>query len=245
MTIIPISHPLVSIQEGEARTTSLVMAEGTDNEHASVILLVRKYQADLEEFGLLDFKSESSAGRPTEYATLNQEQATLLMTYMRNTEIIRTFKKALVKAFFDLARRQNQSLNPANLSRLQLLEMAIQSEQERLALECKVAEIEPKAMALDRIETRGEGSLCLTNAAKSLQIRPKTLIDWMSLNRWIYRRAGNKNWIGYQDRLQSGLLEHKVTTVQKDDGTEKVCEQVLVTAKGLAKLAQIIQGEVA
>lgn len=96
---------LVTIVNDTAVTTSLAIAEGTDNEHASVILLVRKYQSDLEEFGLLDFKSESTGGRPTEYAILNEQQATLILTYMRNSDIVRAFKKQLVKAFYELANR--------------------------------------------------------------------------------------------------------------------------------------------
>ena len=35
-----------------------------------------------------------------------------------------------------------------------------------------------------------------------------------------------------------GLVDYKVTTVSRSDGTEKIVEQVLVTAKGLAKLAE-------
>ena len=58
------------------------------------------------------------------------------------------------------------ALNPANLSRLQLIEMAMQAEQERLALESKVEVLAPKAEALDRIAT-ADGSLCLTDAAKT------------------------------------------------------------------------------
>ena len=128
-------------------------------------------------------------------------------------------------------------LNPANLSRLQLLEMAMQAEQERLALSTKVNELEPKAMALDLISTRGEGSICITDAAKNLQVNPKRLFLWLQEHEWIYRRAGGASWIAYQNRLQQGLLEHKVTTVSRQDGTEKVIEQVLVTPKGLARLS--------
>lgn len=56
---------------------------------------------------------------------------------------------------------------------------------------------------------------------------------------WIYKRAGGKHWLGYQVRIQSGLLTHRVTTVSRSDGSEKMVEQVLVTPKGLAKLAQL------
>lgn len=40
-------------------------------------------------------------------------------------------------------------------------------------------------------------------------------------------------------------LEHKVTTVERSDGTVKMVEQVLVTPKGLAKLAGDVLVQVA
>ncbi|HHW7448360.1 phage antirepressor KilAC domain-containing protein [Pasteurella multocida subsp. multocida] len=55
------------------------------------------------------------------------------------------------------------------------------------------------------------------------------------------KRPGNSNWIAYQDKLQQLLLEHKIHVAMRDDGTEKVCERVLITAKGLTKLAKIFE----
>lgn len=101
---------IVTIKDGDAVTTTLVIADGTLSDHASVIKLVRTYQADLEEFGLLDFKSESTGGRPTEYAFLNEPQSTLLLTYMRNTDIVRAFKKKLVREFWELVQQRNQPM---------------------------------------------------------------------------------------------------------------------------------------
>ena len=113
-----------------------------------------------------------------------------------------------------------------------------------LSLESKVHELTPKATALDRIAT-ADGSLCLTDAAKELQIRPKDFIAWMACNHWIYKRAGSANWIGYQDRMQCGLLEHKANIIIDASGGERVRDQVRVTAKGLARLAETIQKEAA
>ena len=123
-------NALVTLIDGKAVTTSLAIADGTENEHASVIKLVRTYQSDLEEFGRVGFEIaplETAGGvQQREVATLNEQQSTLLLTYMRNSDIVRRFKKSLVKAFFDLV--QQAALNPANLSRLQLIELAMQAE---------------------------------------------------------------------------------------------------------------------
>jgi phage anti-repressor protein/phage antirepressor YoqD-like protein len=115
-----------------------------------------------------------------------------------------------------------------------------------IALQDTIKEQAPKVAALDLIATRSEGSLCITDAAKALQVKPKSvLFPYLSgVARWIYRRAGGKSWLGYQDKVQQGLLEHKVTTVKRDDGTEKVLEQVLITPKGLARLANVFSAEV-
>ncbi|WP_338515726.1 phage antirepressor KilAC domain-containing protein [Erwinia aphidicola] len=108
-----------------------------------------------------------------------------------------------------------------------------------IELEHKVEEMKPDVEAFDRI-AKSDGSMCITNAAKHLQVQPKFLFKMMSESRWIYRRAGGKVWLAYQDKIQQGVLEHKVTTVERYDGSEKVVEQVLVTPKGLTKLSKML-----
>lgn len=108
-----------------------------------------------------------------------------------------------------------------------------------IELEHKVEEMKPDVEAFDRI-AKSDGSMCITNAAKHLQVQPKFLFKMMSESRWIYRRAGGKVWLAYQDKIQQGVLEHKVTTVERSDGSEKVVEQVLVTPKGLTKLSKML-----
>lgn len=49
---------------------------------------------------------------------------------------------------------------------------------------------------------------------------------------------GTKEDIAYQSKLQADLLEHKVHTVQKADGSDLIVTQVRVTPKGLARLAK-------
>lgn len=85
-----------------------------------------------------------------------------------------------------------------------------------------------------------EGCMNPTPAAKALQTQPRRLFDLMRSSKWIYRRPGGRGNIAYQDKIQAGYLTHKVTTVQREDGSDKIIEQVLVTPKGLTKLAQML-----
>jgi phage antirepressor YoqD-like protein len=235
------TQDLVLLTNGQAVASTAVIAKGTENTHESVIRLVRTYQADLEEFGGVRFEIEpfETAGgtQRREIALLNEQQSALILTYMRNNDIVRTFKKRLIKAFWELAAQRHsnpiQVLNDPAAMRGLLLTYS----EKVIALESKLDAQAPKIEALNRIAT-ANGAMCITNAAKTLQLRPKELFGWLQTNRWIYRRQGNAGWLAYQDKLQTHVLQHKVVTVQRSDGSEKVTEQVLVTAKGLTRLSE-------
>jgi phage antirepressor YoqD-like protein len=148
------------------------------------------------------------------------------------------FQLQVNQTFIDYKKGEFQ---PNQLSRFDILKIAMQAEEENLKLTAQVEEMSPQVEALNRIASFSDGSLCITNAAKHLQIRPKDLFAWLSENKWIYKRTGGAGWIAYQDKLQQGLLEHKVTVVSRTDGSEKTTEQVRITSKGLAKLAILIK----
>lgn len=139
----------------------------------------------------------------------------------------------------ELEQQSAQQLNPANFSRMQLIEIAMQAEQERLVLEAKVAEQAPKVEMLDRIAT-ADGSFCIRDAAKNLQVQEKKLKQLLIENHWIYRRPMGTGLLAYSDKLQAGLMEHKLTNGQKSDGSEWTSSQARITPKGMVKLAQIL-----
>ena len=117
------------------------------------------------------------------------------------------------------------------------------SEALRLAadLQDQLALAAPKAAALDRI-SQADGDLCLTDAAKTLGMQPRRLIDWLSQHRWIYKRDGKGSWIGYQDKIQTGYLHHsEYRYFSKSQQVELLNTQVLVTPKGLARIARAIE----
>lgn len=105
-----------------------------------------------------------------------------------------------------------------------------------LALEAQVAEQAPKVAALQRLEM-ADGSVCLTNAAKLLKVRPKDFFLHLQAKKWIYKRPGTSTWVAYQDRIQFGVLEMSEYTQTLPDGTEKLRVQTRLTPKGLAKLS--------
>ncbi|TBH17979.1 Rha family transcriptional regulator [Enterococcus faecalis] len=91
--------------EEEPFTNSKIIAEYAEIEHRAVRQLIRTYEKDLNEFGKTTFemsKINKGRGRKQKIYHLNEEQATLLITYLDNTEPVRRFKKALVRQFYDM-----------------------------------------------------------------------------------------------------------------------------------------------
>ena len=88
----------------EPYTTSEIISECAEVKHHTVTRLVREHKADFEALGILGFEIHKldTRGQPKKSYILNEQQATLLITYLKNTEPVREFKKNLVKAFFEL-----------------------------------------------------------------------------------------------------------------------------------------------
>ena len=101
----------------EPYTTADTVAQYAQVQTDKVSRLIRKHMNDLEECGKVGFEIRlpapgSKGGRPEKLYHLNEQQATLLITYLKNTESVRRFKKALVREFFkarnELSRREIQ-----------------------------------------------------------------------------------------------------------------------------------------
>lgn len=83
--------------------STLLIAAGVKVKHHAVIQLVRQYLDDLQEFGRVAFEMRpfATAGgtQKREIALLNEDQALLLFTYLRNTREARETKIKIIKAF--------------------------------------------------------------------------------------------------------------------------------------------------
>ena len=93
-------------------TTSEVIAEFAGVQHHAIQQLCARYQEDLEAFGIFAFEMRKigGRGRPETVYNLTEEQATLILSFLRNTPQVRRFKVELVKQFYrmkqELTRRQ-------------------------------------------------------------------------------------------------------------------------------------------
>ncbi|WP_422803055.1 Rha family transcriptional regulator [Streptococcus sp. FT1-106] len=91
----------------EPYTTSEIVAECAGVQHHTITHLLRNHKERFEAFGVYGFeihkpKKGSLGGRPKKVYHLNEQQATLLITYLDNTPQVVAFKTNLVKAFFEM-----------------------------------------------------------------------------------------------------------------------------------------------
>ncbi len=100
--------------DGEPYTTSEIIAEGTGIDRRKVRDAIRKYKTDLETFGrVASYQAPLETNGGTQTITgyiLNEQQATFLLTLLKNTPVVVAFKKELVRQFYamrdELARRR-------------------------------------------------------------------------------------------------------------------------------------------
>jgi len=89
--------------KAEPITTSKVMSEFTGIGHRHIKKQITLHKSSLETFGLLvAHETESTGGRPEEITLLNEQQATLLVTFLKNTPVVVAFKTELVKQFYEM-----------------------------------------------------------------------------------------------------------------------------------------------
>ncbi|ROT45004.1 Rha family transcriptional regulator [Pusillimonas sp. NJUB218] len=124
-------EPLVSVIGGEPLASSLVIARGMKQQHASVIKLIRRHLKTLNRFGLVRFEIRPRlrgrhGGGDLEYAMLNERQAALLISLMRNTDDVVEFKAGLIAEFY----RMRDALNQRTQNLYQQLQALVAEEVE-------------------------------------------------------------------------------------------------------------------
>jgi Rha family phage regulatory protein len=237
--------PVVFTKDGRVFANSLDVAEAFEKEHRNVLRDIESLVSQ-EPACALNFEQASrdvpmprGGTRSERFFNMTRDGFTLLAMGFNGTKALQ-WKLRYIDAFNKMESTiRNASLdvmdalsNPAMLRTL----LANYSEKAE-TLQAQVDDLMPSALALDRIAAT-DGSMSVTEAAKTLQLQPKALFTWLRTHAWVYRRPGAAADLAYQDKLQAGLLEHKATTVTRPDGSDKTVTQVRVTPKGLTRLAK-------
>lgn len=244
--------------DGTLTVSSLTIAEGSGVQHKNVLELIHANVADLEEFGQLAFETRAGYNNAqVRIAHLNEQQAALVMTYQRNTDRVRAFKKALVKAFFEMAERL-AAPSAALPSRRELAQWLIEAEDAKAALESKVKADAPKVLFADAVAA-SQTTILVGDLAKILrgngaEIGANRLFELLRRDGFLIRREGTDRNMPTQRAMDLGLFKIKETVVTHSDGHTTISKTPKVTGKGQTYLIDryaprrqlaLIEGELA
>lgn len=235
------SHPPASGSAIASNLTRQVMssreiADLVEARHNDVIATIERLFAK----GLLrsprKTRREATGGRPVEVYDLIERDTHLVVAGYSDEHRAR-----VIDRWQELEGRVVAHLQvPSTFA--EALRLAAEQVEKNQQLQQVIEHQAPKVAAIKRLAAAG-GAICITDAAKHLQLSPSKLFDWLEQHRWIFRRKGSRRWIAYQPRITAGLMKHKVTGLKPDaeTGAERAAFDVLVTPKGLSRLAELLR----
>lgn len=229
--------------DGQAVTTSLAIAEGTEIQHKNILEMIRKNPQDFNDFGRVSFETqpfETAGGiQKREVAILNEQQATLLLTYMRNNEIVKGFKKHLVKSFFDIREKLRSQMNPAipqTLPEALRLAADLAEKNQKLLEEQKINA--PKVEFTDRVVT-DNNAMTITKAAKLIGYPPRKFKDYIRQVGWLYANADTP----MQHVITSGYMVLRYAHWTDNEGNPVEKPYAHITTKGIFALYKRMRQE--
>ena len=182
----------------------------------------------------LPILGESTGGRPNKEFLLTLEMAKELSMVERNEQ-----GKLARKYFIEC----EKELKAAAVNPLAMLDdpetmrgLLLGYTEQVINLKAEVATLAPKAAGFERFANTEE-TYCITDAAKTLNVQPKRLFDFLESNRWIYRR--HNEWIAMQEKLNARLMIHKILVYEGSASVHSVT-QARLTDKGVARLSELL-----
>ena len=247
---LTINDPIVFERDGTTYANSRDVAAFFDKRHEHVLEaidnLLKKNNTEKSVptswyVERIEPRPVGNPGRPMRSFDMTKDGFTLLAMGFTGEKAL-TFKLAYIERFntFESALRNRAAgfSIPQTLS--EALRLAADQQEQIEKQKLKIEADKPKVDGFERI-SGATGLMTVTEAAKVLGVPPQAcLFKWLATNKWIYRRAGSKNWLAYQSVIQVGWVEHKARTItDAETGDDRIAEQVMITPLGLTKLATV------
>ena len=221
---------LTTLQQTVKTMSSLEIAELTGKRHDNVMADIRKMLSEIE-LNAPDFLGTYKTTQGNEYPCFYlPKRETIILVSGYNIKM----RTAIIDRWDELERQAQQ---PKELSRFEILQLAMQAEQENIELRGQLAIAQPKAQALDVIST-ASNSLNIRETAKTLGIQEKKFINWCINHDWLYRDTKGK-LCPIAHRVQNRFLEQRAVSYNKPNGEIGVSTQAMFSAKALTHLAKI------
>lgn len=230
---------LPAINQTTLRMTSLEIADLVQSRHDVVKKSIERLitKAVIIQPPLEDVPGQDAMGRPrsTQAYVFTGEQGrrdSIVVVAQLSPE----FTAALVDRWQELE-RQAQLVTPVlPQSFADALRLAADQAEQIEQQQARLAEIEPKAAAMDVIEA-SVGSMGIRETAKTLGIQQSKFVNWCINHGWMYRDV-TKKLQPYGIRLLQGFMEQRYVTYYDSNNIPHATAQPMFTPKGIAHLAK-------
>ena len=224
---------ITQFQENQKTMSSREIAELCEKEHFHVKrdceVVFRGLNLDASKFGCTYLDSMNR--EQTEYL-LDEE---LTMTLITGYSIL--LRNRVIKRWKEL---EDKASKPVELSRMELIPLALAAEQENQVLKDHVAVLEPKAQVMDVIADT-VNTYSIRDSAKTIGIQESKLIDFMLKKRWVFREnSRHRRLCAYAQRVEQKVMVNKVSQVIACVEGDKVYTQARITAFGLTRLTALV-----
>ena len=230
-------NDLAILKQTAQTMSSREIAQLCEKQHGHVCRDIEQLNQTYEQMGL----SKIGQGYYTHPSTGSQQHREFLLTKEQSIDLVTGYRAdiriRINRRWAELEAQNNSPALPNFADPVQAARAwADAVEKQQLAI-AQVAELQPKADALDVINT-ASNSLNLRETAKTLGVQEKKFVAWCIKHDWLYRDAKSK-LCPIAHRIQKGFLEQRAVPFTKPNGETGVSTQAMFTAKALTHLAKI------
>ncbi|MCG4261383.1 phage regulatory protein/antirepressor Ant [Acetobacter senegalensis] len=228
------------MHEGELRIldTDLAKRLGFDRPR-NIRNIIKRYLPDLDKLGpRFTVERVVNGGNATEYY-LNRKQA-IFITAKSETAEATDITIEIIERFDAYERGEVKPAIAAPSNMVEALTLALEQQKQLLAAQTEIAELSPKAAALDAI-SEAEGDVGIRDAGRELGVGQTKVSTFLIQHKWACREGRKMRPAHY------GLSQKYCRLVQRtypDRHTGETCvgDDFRITRRGLARLAIVLCG---
>lgn len=236
-------NDLAILKQTAQTMSSREIAQLCEKQHGHVCRDIEQLNQTYEQMGL----SKIGQGYYTHPSTGSQQHREFLLTKEQSIDLVTGYRAdiriRINRRWAELEAQNNSPALPNFADPVQAARAwadAMERQQQAIA---QVAELQPKAQALDAI-THAKGNSNIRDTAKALGAKQSDFISWCLKHGWLYRDDCER-LKAYANRIQQGFMAQKSVLYRGSDSTERATMQPMFTPKGLTHLAKIYTREVA
>ena len=230
-------NDLAILKQTAQTMSSREIAQLCEKQHGHVCRDIEQLNQTYEQMGL----SKIGQGYYTHPSTGSQQHREFLLTKEQSIDLVTGYRAdiriRINRRWAELEAQNNSPALPNFADPVQAARAwadAMELQQKAIA---QVAELQPKAQALDAI-THAKGNSNIRDTAKALGAKQSDFIGWCLKHGWLYRDDCER-LKAYANRIQQGFMAQKSVLYRGSDSTERATMQPMFTTKGLTHLAKI------